>query len=256
MSDPVTVETLDDGAWWRLTFGGSKGNILDGRVMAALTEQFREARRQPALKAIVIQGAGDHFSFGASVQEHLPDHVEAMLATFRELIEAALDSSMVILAAVRGQCLGGGLELATVAHRIFAHTSAKLGQPEIMLGVFAPAASVLLPMRMRRADAEDLCLTGRLVSAQDASRMGLVDEVVDHDPAEAALAWARAHFSAKSASSLRFAVQAVRQDFVARVKAQLLNVEHLYLRELMSSADAVEGLNAFLEKRPARWTNA
>ena len=256
MSDPVTVEKLDDGAWWRLTFGGSKGNILDGRVMAALTDRFHQALVEPSLKAIVIQGAGDHFSFGASVQEHLPDHVETMLAHFRELIEAALDSSIVILAAVRGQCLGGGLELASVAHRIFAHGSAKLGQPEIALGVFAPAASVLLPMRIKRAHAEDLCLTGRLVSAREACDMGLVDEVVDGDPTEAALAWARAHLAARSASSLRFAVEAVRQDMVARVKAQLPFVERLYLRELMTSGDAVEGLTAFLEKRPAHWTNA
>ena len=256
MTDPVAIETLDDGAWWRLTFGHTKGNILDDGVMRALTQRFREARDARSLKAIVIQGAGDHFSFGASVQEHLPDRVEAMLVQFRELLVAVLESSRVVIAAVRGQCLGGGLELATLAHRIVAHTDATLGQPEISLGVFAPAASILLPMRIARAHAEALCLTGTPVSATEALDMGLVDEVTDGDPAEAALAWARAHLADKSASSLRLAVQAIRADLVDAVTRRLPVMERLYLDELMRTADAQEGLKAFLEKRPPRWSDS
>lgn len=252
----VFVTPLGDGAWWRVTFGGTQGNILDAATMAALTETFQDAQRHPHLKAIVLEGAGPHFSFGASVQEHLPDRVEAMLGQFRDLVIAVLESSTVVLAAVRGQCLGGGLELATLAHRIFAHTGAALGQPEITLGVFAPAASVLLPLRMRRAHAEDLCLTGRIVMAEEAAKMGLVDAVVAHDPADAALEWATQHLGGKSARSLRLAVQAVRSELISRVSTQLPIVERLYLQELMTSADALEGLRAFLDKRPARWTDA
>jgi cyclohexa-1,5-dienecarbonyl-CoA hydratase len=254
--DAVVVETLDDGVFWRVTFGKSPGNILDGEIMTALTAVFLDARNAAPLKAIVIQGAGPHFSFGASVQEHLPDRVAPMLAEFRELLLAVLESSRVVVAAIRGQCLGGGLELATLAHRIVAHQEATLGQPEISLGVFAPAASILLPMRIARARAEALCLTGASIRATEALAIGLVDDVTPDDPAEVALAWVRTHFSDKSASSLRLAVTAVRADLVEAVTQRLPAMERLYLDELMRTSDAQEGLRAFLEKRPPRWSDS
>jgi hypothetical protein len=88
-----------------------------------------------------------------------------MLARFNTLLHAVLDRAVVVLGAVRGHCLGGGLERACLCHRIFASHDASFGQPEIGLGVFAPAASILLPDRIGRARAEDLCLTGRVVAS-------------------------------------------------------------------------------------------
>ena len=254
----VTVAPLDSDAFWRVTFGAreSTGNILDADTMTDLTAVFHQTLYQRHLKAIVLEGTGDHFSYGASVQEHMPDQVAAMLRRFRELLTAALDSSVVLIAAVRGQCLGGGLELATIAHRILARRDATFGQPEISLGVFAPAASLLLPIRIGRARAEALCLTGAPVDAPKALEMGLVDELVDDDPAAAALAWARTHLASKSASSLRLAVKAIRADVVAAVAHRLPEIERLYLEELMKTADAREGLMAFLEKRTPHWSDA
>ena len=253
---PVRVESLDDGACWRVVIGGSKGNVLDGAVMDALACVFRDAADAPGLKAICLEGAGAHFSFGASVQEHLPGQVEAMLRRFHDLLLALLDSSVVVLAAVRGQCLGGALEIVTICHRVFASRDARLGQPEIALGVFAPSASVALAERLGRPNAEDLCLSGRLVDADEALRLGLVDEIVDGDPADAALGWARTHLLPRSASSLRLAVRAVRAGLRARLAAELPAVERLYLDELMGTADAIEGLRAFVEKRRPTWRNA
>ncbi|GMV41317.1 MAG: enoyl-CoA hydratase [Myxococcales bacterium] len=251
----LQVTTLDDGALWRVTLGGSKGNILDAALMAALRGVIADAAGAPALRAIVIEGEGRHFSFGASVEEHLPESVEGMLRGFHDLILAMVDSGVILLAAVRGQCLGGALELVTVCHRVFADETARLGQPEIALGVFAPVASVALPERVGRAHAEDLCLTGRSVTAAEALAMGLVDEIAG-EPCEAALAWARAHLGARSASSLRIASRAVRASLAARLHAELPAMERLYLDALMQTADAVEGLTAFLAKRPPAWRNA
>ena len=256
MADLVTVTRLDDDAIWRVTFGGSKGNILDAATMAAIDRVFADARAAAGLKAVVLEGAGAHFSFGASVQEHLPGDVAGMLAGFRQLLVDVLESHVIVLAAVRGQCLGGGLELASLAHRIFASPEAKLGQPEIVLGVFAPFASIVLPHRLGRAHGEDLCLTGRTVAAAEARDMRLVDEIVQGDPAEAAIAWARTHLGARSASSLRLAVRAVRADLAERIRTELPRLERLYLEELMATHDAVEGLKAFLEKRPPEWRHA
>lgn len=254
-ADLVRIEPLDDGAWWRVIFGGGKGNILDRATMFELSAVFRRARTARPLKAICLEGAGGHFSFGASVQEHLPDEVPAMLAALRGLVLDLLDSGVVTIAAVRGQCLGAGLELASVCHRIIASHDARLGQPEIALGLFAPVASVVLPSRIGRAHGEDLCLTGRAVAAEEARAMGLVDEIAA-DPSSAAIAWARTHFGSRSASSLRLAVRAVRADLTVRIRSELPALETLYVEELMATGDACEGLHAFLEKRPPAWRHA
>lgn len=250
---PVRVERLDGGAIWRAAIGGSKGNVLDTAAMAALTDLFREAGASPRVKAICLEGQGAHFSFGASVPEHLPPLAEAMLEAFHGSLLAMLDSGVPVLAAVRGQCLGGGLEFVMLCHRVFAARDAKLGQPEIVLGVFAPVASLVLADRVGRGAADDLCLSGRSVTADEALAMRLVDEVVDGDPAEAALAWARTHLLPKSASSLRYATRASRAGQRARLATELPRLERLYLDGLMSTADAIEGLQAFVARRPAAW---
>jgi len=249
----LAIERLDDGAIWRITLGGTKGNILDGRLMSSLSEALTAAVTDRHLKAIVLEGQGPHFSFGASVPEHLPATAAGMLAQFHGLLLQLVDASVIVLAAVRGQCLGGALELVTLCHRVFAPKDARFGQPEIVLGVFAPAASVVLAARVGRGAAEDLCLSGRTIGAEDAFRIGLVDDLTEGDPADAAMAYARAHLVPKSASSLRHAVRAVRSDLRATLPGRLRAVERLYLDELMATADAVEGLQAFLDKRKPAW---
>jgi cyclohexa-1,5-dienecarbonyl-CoA hydratase len=256
MSDLVRITPLDADAFWRVTFGAAKGNIIDRAMMAALGRVFADARSAHGLKAICLEGAGAHFSFGASVQEHLPGQVQEMLGELRQLVLGMLDSHVVILAAVKGQCLGGGLELASVCHRVFASRDAKFGQPEIALGVFAPIASIVLPERIGRAHGEDLCLTGRIVTSAEAQAMGLVDEITPADPGDAAVAWAQSHFAARSAASLRFAVRAVRADLGARIREELPALEAMYVNELMATGDANEGLRAFLDKRPPVWKHA
>jgi cyclohexa-1,5-dienecarbonyl-CoA hydratase len=253
MADPLIITPFDDGAGWRVTICGPVGNILNERVVSALTSAFTRAAETPELRVICLEGSGQHFSYGASVQEHLPDQVAGMLARFRELLFAMLDSSVVAIAAVRGRCLGGGLELVTLCHRVVAHRDAQFGQPEVALGVFAPFASVLLPERIGRGRAEDLCLTGRTITAEDAARCGLVDEVVDEEPADTVLRFAREHLVPQSAMTLRCAVQAIRADLRSRLEHELPGIERLYLDTLMRTEDAREGLHAFLEKRSPRW---
>ena len=154
--------------------------------------------------------------------------------------------------AVRGQCLGGGLEFAAAGSLIFAAPDAQLGQPEIKLGVFAPAASVLLPLRVGQGRAEDLLLSGRSITALHAATWGLVHEVAD-DPTAGALNYFEKHLYGKSAASLALAMRAAREPFADLARARLEDVEALYLEKLMATRDANEGLNAFMEKRQPRW---
>jgi cyclohexa-1,5-dienecarbonyl-CoA hydratase len=118
--------------------------------------------------------------------------------------------------------------------------------------VFAPAASCLLPERMPRGAAESLLFSGQPISGAEAFRLGLVHQVTDN-PEAAALAYFDTGLAMHSPSSLRFAVRAARLDLCERVQAKLAAVEQLYLNDLMATGDAVEGLTAFLEKRPVKW---
>jgi cyclohexa-1,5-dienecarbonyl-CoA hydratase len=255
MSDLVRVVPHDAGALWQVVFGAGNGNILDRATMRELARVFVDASAANDLKAICLEGAGADFSFGASVQEHQSGQVQSMLETLRGLVLDLLDCHVVTVAAVRGRCLGGGLELVAICHRVFATTEAKFGQPEIALGVFPPLASIVLPERVGRARAEELCLSGRTMAATEARDIGLVDELVNDDPAEAALGWARSQLLPHSASSLRFAVRAIRASLANRIRGELPELEKLYADQLMVTSDANEGIRAFLEKRRPIWKN-
>ena len=236
----------------RLRLSRPKANIIDAQMIGALTEALDTYASHRALLAIVLDAEGPHFSFGASVEEHLPERCAEMLAGLHALIVRFLECPAPVLAVVRGQCLGGGLELACAASAIFAAPDSRVGQPEIKLGVFAPAASCLLPERIGRSAAEDMLLTGRSITAEEARDLRLVAAVAD-DPEHAAMEWFEQYLSDKSAAALRYAVQAARIDYVPRVRHKLAALERLYLDDLMGTCDAFEGLHAFLDKRPARW---
>ena len=249
---PLRTAVERDGGLLRLTLARPKANIVDASMIGALAAALARHAGERAIRGVLLDAEGPHFSFGASVEEHLPATCGAMLATLHALVMAMLEFPAPILVAVRGQCLGGGLEVAMAGSLIFAAPDAQLGQPEMKLGVFAPAASVLLPCRVNAAVAEDLLLSGRSVGAAEAKELGLVHTVAD-DPVAAALAWFDAHLAGKSAASLRFALKAARHARIDAVRAGLAAVERLYLQGLMNTRDANEGLAAFLARRPPVW---
>jgi len=249
---PLKVWVERDGALLRLRLARPKANIVDAAMIAALRGAFDAHRGNTGILAVLVDAEGPHFSFGASVEEHLAERCAAMLASLHALILAMLEWPLPILVAVKGQCLGGGLELALGGSLIFAAGDAKLGQPEIQLGVFAPAASCLLPPRIGQAAAEDLLFSGRSVGADEALRLGLVTSV-SADPEAAALAYFDQHLAGKSASSLACAVAAARGGYLPEVRRRINEVERLYLNRLMQTRDANEGLAAFIAKRPPKW---
>jgi cyclohexa-1,5-dienecarbonyl-CoA hydratase len=251
---PLKVWRERDGQLLRLRLARPKANLVDAPMIVALHSALQGNRGGPLLGA-VLDHEGPHFSFGASVEEHLADRCEGMLKALHALIVEMLEWPAPILVAVRGQCLGGGLEVAMGGSRIVAAPDARLGQPEIKLGVFAPAASCLLPFRVNQSAAEDLLVSGRAVLADEARAIGLVAEVAA-DPVAAALAWFDSHLAGKSAASIGYAMRAARVAMVPEVRRRIGEVERLYLEGLMATRDANEGLAAFLEKRAPAWTHA
>ena len=251
-AEPLKVWLERDGALLRLRLARPKANILDAEMIGALSSSFASYKENNGLLAALLDHEGPHFSFGASVEEHLPEQCEQMLKKLHALIAGMLEWPRPILVCVRGQCLGGGLELALSGNLLFLAPDARLGQPEIKLGVFAPAASVLLPLRVGQARAEDLLLSGRPIDAPNALAWGLANDVAD-DPAARALEYFDKNLADKSAAALALALRAARGPFAELARARLEDVEALYLEELMATRDANEGLKAFIEKRQPHW---
>ncbi len=169
-----------------------------------------------------------------------------------------IDLSTPTLAKISGLCLGGGCELALMCNFLLADQSAKLGQPEIVLGVFPPPASLLLPLKIGYARAEELTITGKTISAEETKELGLINELF---PDKASLVngvneFIEQQILPKSASSLRYAVKAVRSDLNEVILNKLPELEKMYLTELMETHDASEGIQAFLQKRKAKWLNS
>lgn len=253
-SSPLKVQLMNDSRVLRLTLARPKANIVDAAMLSAIQSALAEYKDQNDLTAVLIDADGPNFSFGASVEEHLPDQCAEMLKKIHDLVLEMIAYPVPILVAVRGQCLGGGMELACAGSMIFAAPDAKFGQPEIQLAVFAPVASCLLPERIGRSQAEDLLFSGRSINAEEALRIGLINAVHD-EPEQTALDYIEKQLLPRSAFALRHAVWAARVDYIERIRAKIAGVEKRYLKDLMSGEDPVEGLKAFIEKRAPDWKN-
>ena len=249
---PLKVWVERDGHLLRLRLARPKANVVDAEMIAALDQALADHLDRPAIRAVLLDADGPHFSFGASVEEHLPATCADMLTAIHALILRIAASPVPIMVAIQGHCLGGGLEVALAAHFIFVAPDAVLAQPEINIGIFAPAASCLLPERIGRAAAEDILISGRNIDGNEAKAIGLATAVADN-PVTAAIDYFATHLAGKSASSLRYATCAARLGFAERLEERLYAVEALYLDGLMTTRDAVEGLEAFLEKRAPAW---
>lgn len=254
-SKKILCEETHDGRRLRIVLRGGRGNVIDTEMARALAEILTERMDGRHLRCVTLEAEGPNFSFGASVPEHEGVKARPLLESLDRAVAAIVHSGLPVIAAVRGSCLGGGLELVLPCHRIFAAPDAKLGLPEITLGMFAPAGSALLPERVSRGLAEEMLLTGRVLGADEALAAGLVDAVVP-DPESSALQWFEENLLNKSAVALRFATRAARATMIRRVNTALLQMETLFLEELVRTRDASEGVASFVEKRKPQWADA
>ena len=249
----ATIDWQFEGRVARIALAAPKANIVDRAMIASLDACFTEAaKREP--HAIVLAAEGPHFSFGASIEEHLPDQIAGALERLGNLLRRMAQLPAPTIAAVRGQCLGGGFELILGCDLIIAEEGAQLGVPEIKLGVFPPAASALLPVRIGAAQAAALTLTGTSWSAAEAKQRGLVARVAANGSLETELrSWLESDFVKRSPAGLRYATYAIRRPIVRALEEELPEIDRVYLDRLMRAKNADEGIRAFLEKREPKW---
>ena len=243
------VTRTTDGGVARLHLSWPPLTILTRAALAELRVALAAAAADTTLRALLLTAEGRHFSAGADVREHLPPDHEALIPEFLDTVAAIAAFPAPVVAAVRGRCLGGGFEVVQAADLVVAGEGASFGQPEIVLGVLAPAACVLLPRVAGSQGAAELMYTGDPIAAPEALRLGIVRRVVpDGEVEEAAAALAR-RIARHSAAALRLAKRALRAgpDFA--------DIAALYRDDLMTTADAVEGLRAFVEKRDPVWSH-
>ncbi|MBL6974899.1 MAG: enoyl-CoA hydratase/isomerase family protein [Deltaproteobacteria bacterium] len=250
----VNVEERYEGRVVVATLDLPKGNVLTAAMIGELTDVVSRVQESPGARALVIGAEGRHFSFGASVEEHQADQVGDMLPAFHRLIGALVHCDVTTVAVVQGQCLGGGFELVLGCDLVFALPSARMGVPEITLGVFPPPASILLPAKIGPAAAQEMIATGASFDARRLRELGLVNRVLEEEGADDAVnAWVEKEVIPRSAASLRFANRASQRALRRLWDEDIGAVEKMYLEELMKTPDANEGIGAFLEKRRPRW---
>ena len=256
--EKLKLEYSHDGAVANILLDDGKGNVLDNVMMLEMLDLFAEFKMNKDIKLITFQGEGRHFSFGASVPEHTKEFAEMMLKTFHKIFFELIGLSIPTMAKISGQCLGGGMELALACNFMFADKTAVLAQPEIILGVFPPPASIMLPLKIGNSRAEEILLTGRNIDAEEGERIGLLHKVFEDKNSlnEGADEWINKNIIPKSASSLKYGVMATRATFNYIMSNKLPYLEQLYVRQLMETNDANEGINSFLEKRKPVWKNS
>ncbi len=249
-SEMVHVEREGRVAW--LTLDRPPLNVMD---IALLHELGRQVHRLTVeCDVVVFRGAGEKcFSAGVEIRDHTPDRVGEMLGAFHGIFRQLWRADCLSIAAVHGHCLGGGAELATFCDFVIAGQSAQFGQPEIKLGCFPPLALVTYPALAGLRAALDLILSGRTIDAREAQQFGLITLVVADAELEGAVQKRIAELNEKSHLVLRMTRRAIWKRAGFDFEKSLHEAEELYLKELMRTHDAQEGIRAFTEKRVPVW---
>lgn len=255
MTDPARIQVERDGVVARLWLDRPPLNVLDLAALGELNTALDSLPAPPHLRFLVFAGRGEKgFSAGVEVRDHTPDRVGEMLGRFHRVFRKLWKSDWITIAAVHGHCLGGGMELATFCDFVIATHTARFGQPEIKLACFPPVAAVILPALVGPRRALDLILTGRSLTAEQARAFGLVTEVVGEGELETATRGLIKALSGLSPAALSLARRAVLRAAGFDFEQRLEEMEKLYLDTLMKTEDAVEGIRAFIERRPPVWS--
>lgn len=258
MAEERNVLTATDGAVATITINrADKRNALNGPTRWQLLGALDDLRRNSEVRVVILTGAGDKaFIAGADIGEF---EGRSPIDQFRVMtppnIYQAFDAfPKPVIAAINGYCLGGGCELAMACDIRIASETAKLGQPEVNLGIIPGGGGTQrLPRLVGLGRAFKLLYTGEIISAAEAARIGLVDEVVAPDRLMPRVQELAGDIASKSPVALQLIKEAVRASVRTPLDEGLRHEASLF-GLVFSSADKAEGVDAFLEKRSPRFT--
>ncbi|MBD3299504.1 MAG: enoyl-CoA hydratase [candidate division Zixibacteria bacterium] len=250
-SSVITINERDRVAW--LTIDRPPLNIFDIATMRELSSRLSELEQRQDLAAVALSAKGRVFSAGVDVPEHKPETVREMLTSVHDAFRRLFHLPCPTVSAIHADACGGGLELAILCDCILVSDQARLGFPEISLGVFPPLAAAYLHTIVGTKLAAELILTGQPMSADRARQIGLVNHVFPQETFRESVEEFCQSLTAHSAFSLSQTKAAMRSAQFPQFNEALAATERVYLDQLMSGDDPVEGLRAFMEKRAPEW---
>jgi cyclohexa-1,5-dienecarbonyl-CoA hydratase len=249
------IEAVVQDGLGTITLNRPPVNVLNIEMMSEINQALDAWTNQKDIKIVLFNAKGKCFSAGVDVGEHMGDIAFKMIEVFHGMFRRMDRLGIPTVASVYGSCLGGGCELAVFCDLVIASEDAKFGQPEIQVGVFPPIAAQIMPRIIGQKAAMELILSGKIISAQEAKSIGLVNQVVGPGELETATAAFVKPYLNLSASVLKLTLKAVKSGLRDPLEPSLQAIEDVYLKELLKAADAQEGLKAFLEKRKPQWQN-
>ena len=240
----------------RITFARPPLNVFNIEMMREITSALAECNQREVV-AIVFDADKNcrSFSAGVAIEEHVQETIFQMLDAFHAIFRHLESIAKPAIAVVDGAALGGGCELVAACDIVIASDRSRFGQPEVKLGVFPPVAAILLPLVIGEKRARELILTGEIIDAVEAGRLGLASHVVPSVQLEPKLLEVLAKLRELSGTSLQFVRQSLDLGRGRSIDHALSDQENIYIHELMKTEDANEGIKAFMEKRKPVWRN-
>lgn len=233
----------------------SANNAMNIAMLEEIGAALEVVDMNPEIKILVFKGSDTAFCSGLDITDHTEDKSYQLMDAFGQLFRRLLRLEAVSVSVVKGMALGGGCELAACCDFSFAAEDAKLGQPEIKAGIFPPVAAVVYPRIIGLRRTYEMLLTGRIYSAREAERIGLITRAAPADKLDQEVQRWLDFLKAFSSPVLRLTRQAISDGLTLPFDEALRTVEEIYLNELMSTEDAQEGLRAVLERRKPEWKN-
>jgi enoyl-CoA hydratase len=233
-------------------------NALNQQSMNELEQVFLEIRENAEVRAVLLTGAGEKaFVAGADIREFSalsPFEGEKLAARGQRIFSLIENCGKPVIACINGFALGGGCELALACTLRIAATTAKLGQPEVKIGIIPGyGGTQRLPRLIGKGAALKMILTGEVISAVDALRLGLVDEVVEPEHLMARGEEIAQTIASMAPLAIRESIRAVNSGYDLPL-ASGLELEASLFGLVCSTSDKTEGAQAFLEKRAPRWS--
>lgn len=256
MSNPLVNSTLD-GSVATIVINNPPRNILTVQLISELETVVDDLTGNNTVKAVILTGSGPLFIAGADIKVIAsitsPEDGEKLARQGQALFNKIEQMPKVVIAAINGFCLGGGLELAMSCHIRIAGDRARLGQPEINLGIIPGfGGTQRLPRLVGQSRAIELILTGDMINAEEAKRIGLVNKVVPETEVLKQATGMAKKIAAKGRKAIEAAMKAIEEGMNEPLSIGLGREAQLF-GEICNTADKKEGISAFLEKRQPRF---